>query len=47
MHDAQRGARRKTLRISTATQEVEKIHRLVNEVLPYVNEGQPNFSVDA
>ena len=35
------GARRIALRISTERNESEQFERLVNEVLPYVNEGEP------
>ena len=41
------GARRVTLRISTEKKESAQFDKLVNEVLPYVNEGSPGFKVDA
>ncbi|OGA14414.1 MAG: hypothetical protein A3G26_12425 [Betaproteobacteria bacterium RIFCSPLOWO2_12_FULL_65_110] len=41
------GARRMTLRISTATREFEQFDRLINEVLPYVNEGESSFGMEA
>ena len=37
------GARRITLRLSTEDGEAEQFERLVNDVLPYVNEGEPDF----
>jgi alkanesulfonate monooxygenase SsuD/methylene tetrahydromethanopterin reductase-like flavin-dependent oxidoreductase (luciferase family) len=37
------GARRITFRLSSETREREQFDRLVNEVLPYVNEGAPAF----
>jgi alkanesulfonate monooxygenase SsuD/methylene tetrahydromethanopterin reductase-like flavin-dependent oxidoreductase (luciferase family) len=37
------GARRITLRLSSENREGEQFHRLVNEVLPYVNEGPAAF----
>src|SRR5262249_25693722 len=39
------GAKRITFRLSTATKEQEQFDRLVNDVLPYVNEGPPAFQV--
>ena len=41
------GAHRITLRLSTEKQESEQFERLVNEVLPYVNEGSAPFTPDA
>ena len=40
------GANRFTLRLSTETRESQQFDRLVNEVLPYVNEGNPGFDLD-
>ena len=41
------GARRITLRLSTENREAEQFDKLVNEVLPYVNEGRAGFNPDA
>lgn len=41
------GANRIALRLSTETKEAEQFEKLVNEVLPYVNEGSPSFSPGA
>lgn len=38
------GARRITLRLSTEKREAEQFEKLVNEVLPYVNEGNAGFA---
>ena len=40
------GASRITLRLSTETRESEQFEKLVNEVLPYVNVGNPGFRLD-
>lgn len=40
------GANRIALRLSTETRESEQFDKLINEVLPYVNEGGPGFSLD-
>lgn len=37
------GAKRFTFRLSTETREAQQFDRLVSEVLPYVNEGDPRF----
>lgn len=41
------GAHRITLRLSTEKKESEQFDKLVNEVLPYVNEGSTGFTLDA
>ncbi len=41
------GARRITLRLSTEQGESEQFEKLAGEVLPYVNEGGTEFSLDA
>lgn len=40
------GANRIALRLSTESRESEQFDKLINEVLPYVNEGGPGFSLD-
>jgi alkanesulfonate monooxygenase SsuD/methylene tetrahydromethanopterin reductase-like flavin-dependent oxidoreductase (luciferase family) len=41
------GAKRITLRLSTENRESRQFDKLVNEVLPYVNQGDPGFTPDA
>ncbi|MDB5922693.1 MAG: class flavin-dependent oxidoreductase [Betaproteobacteria bacterium] len=41
------GAHRITLRLSTEKKESEQFDKLVNDVLPYVNEGSTGFSLNA